>query len=169
MNDDRPSRLERLATAVATSNLTLDLERRTPVDHVIALGMASRKSSVTSDMLHLYLVGSPEAWHAAKSSVLSVVRELDAKRRWFLDERSIDKVATDSLLMHINPTCSHCKGRGYLTQPGTPSLSHKACPHCKGDGRRPLNKKLRTQIAATLSLLEHIDSMTEAAVSRILR
>lgn len=169
MIDDRPSRLERLATAVATSNLTLDLERRTPVDHVIALGMASRTSSVTSDVLHLYMVGSPETWHAAKASVLSVVRDLNAKKRWGLDERSLDKVATDALLMHINPTCSHCKGRGYLVQPGTPSLSHKACPHCKGDGRRPLNKKLRTQIAATLSSLERIDSITEAAVSRILR
>lgn len=168
-NEDKPSRLERLATAVSTSNLTFDPIHRMPVDTIIALGLASMHSSVTSNVLRLYLVGSPEAWHAAKASVLAVVRKLNEKRRWDIGAKTMDKVATDALLHHINPTCSHCKGRGYQMIAGTPSLSHKPCEHCKGTGRRPLNRKLSTYIAATLASLEHIDAITEAAVGRRLR
>lgn len=169
MNDDAPTRLERLATIVSTSDLTFDLEHRKPVDHIIALGMASKKSEVTSNVLRLYLARTPETWHAAKASVLEVVKRLAAKRRWSLDEADLDRVATHSLLHHINPTCSHCKGQGFKLIPGTPSLSHKPCEHCKGTGRRPPNKKLKPQIEATLSSLEHIDSITESNVGRYLR
>ena len=167
--DDIPSRLERLATAVSTSNLTFDTEHRTPVDRIIALGLASKQSVVTSNVLRLYLAKSPEAWYAAKASVLGVVRRLSDRRKWDLPPEDADKVATQSLLMHINPSCSHCKGHGFKVIPGTPTLSHKPCEHCKGTGRRPPNKKLRVQIEATIATLEHIDSMTELAVGRYLR
>jgi len=158
--DDIPSRLERLATAVSTSNLTFDTEHRTPVDRIIALGLASKQSVVTSNVLRLYLAKSPEAWYAAKASVLGVVRRLSDRRKWDLSPEDADKVATQSLLMHINPSCSHCKGHGFKVIPGTPTLSHKP---------RPPNKKLRVQIEATIATLEHIDSMTEMAVGRYLR
>lgn len=169
MNPDIPSRLERLAAIVSTSDLSFDAEHRVPLDHVIALGLASRNSEVTSNVLRLYLARSPEAWHAAKASVIAIVRRLDAKRRWGLSHRDIDKVATHALMLHINPVCSHCKGRGYVLIPGTPTLSHRPCDHCKGTGKRLPNKRLRQQISTTISSLEHIDSITEAAVGRYLR
>lgn len=167
--EDRPSRLERLAVAVSASNLTVDPDHYKPIDSIIALGMASQKSSVTSNVLRLYMVGSPQAWHAAKASVLAIVQKLNWKRRWKLDVKLMDKVATHALLQHINPVCTHCKGRGLLKVQDAPTLSARLCPHCKGTGKRPLNKKLAIQIAATLSALEHIDAITEAAVARKLR
>lgn len=169
ITDDSPSRLERLASMVSTSNLTFDTEHRTPVDHIIALGLASKKSEVTSNVLRLYMARTPEAWHAAKASVMEIVRNLDARKRWGLPAEDIDKVATQSLLMHINPTCTHCKGHGFKLIPGTPTLGHKPCEHCRGTGRRPPSKRLRRQIEATISSMEHIDSITEAAVGRFLK
>lgn len=169
INDDVPSRLERLASVVSTSNLTFDLEHRTPVDSIIALGIASKKSDVTSNVLRLYLVRTPEAWHSAKASVMGIVRRLNARRSWGLTESEVDKVATHALSNHINPVCSHCKGQGFHLIPGSPVKSHRPCEHCKGTGRRPLNKKLRTQIAATISSIEHIDSLTEATVRKWMR
>lgn len=169
MNESVPTRLERLATVVSESNLTFDADHRVPLDHVIALGLASRKSDVTSNVLRLYLARTPEAWHAAKASVMSIVRRLNDKRRWGLSERDQDRVATHALHHHINPVCSHCKGRGFELIEGTPTLSHRACKHCHGTGRRTPGKKLRKQIEATIASLEHIDSITEAAVSRYLR
>jgi hypothetical protein len=165
---DKPSALERLATAVVTSDLTYDPERRVPLDHVIAMGLASIKSPTTSNVLRLYL-GQPEAWAAAKLSVLAIVRRLDAKRGWRLSDRDLDRVATSSLHQHINPTCSHCKGRGFEVIPDTPALSAKACRHCHGTGRRTPGRRLRVEIEATIASLEHINSITEAAVRRLLR
>ena len=166
---DKPSGLERLATAVATSDLTYDPDRRVPLDHIIALGLASAKSSVTSSVLRLYLGQTPENWASAKVSVLAVVRRLNAKRGWELSPRDLDKVATSALHHHLNPVCSHCKGRGFEVIPDTPALSTKACKHCRGTGRRTPGKRLRGEIEATVASLEHINSITEAAVRRLLR
>lgn len=166
---DSVTRLERLATAVSSLNLKLDLERRMSVDHVIALGIASRKSDVTSKLLHLFIDRNHETLRTALEAVKEIVRRLNVKREWGLSDGDIGKVAAHAISLHINPVCSHCKGRGYHQVAGTPSLSHRACDHCKGAGRRQINKKLRTPIAATIASLEHIDSITEAAVGRYLR
>lgn len=165
---DKPSALERLATSVFASNLSYDPIRRVPLDHVIAMGMASIKSPTTSNVLRLYL-GHPEAWAAAKLSVLAIVRRLDTKRGWHLSDRDLDRVATAALHQHINPTCSHCKGRGFEVIPETPTLSTKACRHCHGTGRRTPGRRLRIEIETTIASLEHINSITEAAVKRLLR
>lgn len=169
MSGDAPTRLERLAAAVNTSNLTFDPDRRMPLDQVVALGLASRASDVTSNILRLHLARTPEAWNAAMESTLGVVRRLNNRRGWGLGEHDMSVVSRQAILLHINPTCSHCHGQGYRLIPGTPTLSHHPCPHCKGSGRRQPGKRLRGPIEATIASIEHIDAITEQAVGKYLK
>lgn len=168
MPSDRPGQLERLAGALLARDLSLSSDHRGAVDIVAALGLASRRNDITSRLLRLYVDRTPEAMRGAREAVEGVVRRLDARKRWGLDDESISRVAHLALSHHLKPACSHCSGRGYRLTPGTPSLSHKTCEHCRGSGSRQIGKRLRTQVSATISKIEHINSMTEASVKEYL-
>jgi hypothetical protein len=169
-DDTRPSALERLSSAVNTTDLTVDADHRTDADFIIALGIAgSRHSRVASPMMRLHVNGTNTNLRAAFESVLSLVKRLNAKRNWRLAGRSVDTVALQALSHHVNPTCPRCHGRKFELQDGTPVLSTKACLSCFGSGRRTVQKKFREEISHVISTLEQIDSTTERAVARLVR
>ena len=170
MNAERPSALERLSTAISTSDLTVDADHRTDADYVLALGIAgARYSAVASPMMHLHLSGTRTNLKAAYTSVLALVRRLNSKRNWRLHAHALSTVALQALAHHVSPTCPHCQGRRFELQEASPVLSTKVCKHCHGTGRRPIQKKYREQIAHVIAALEQIDSVTERAVARLVR
>lgn len=167
---NRPSALERLSTAINSSDLTVDADHRTDADYIISLGIAgSRHSKVASPMMRLHLSGTNTSLKAAFDAVLSLVKRINAKRNWRLNGQSLTAVSLQALSHHVSPTCTCCKGRKFELQDGTPVLSTKPCRVCGGSGRRPVQKKFREEINHVVTALESIDDVTERAVARLVR
>ncbi len=167
---DRPSALERLSTAVTSSDLTLDANHRGDLDYVTALGIASlRHSAAASPLMRLHLSSSPATLKTAYKSVLALVKRMNAKKNWRLAGHSMHVVALQALSHHVSPACPVCQGRKFELQDGAPVLSTKMCKACHGTGRRPVQKKHREAITEVIAALEVIDSVTERAVARLVR
>lgn len=167
---DRPGALERLSSALNSSDLTLDVNHRGDLDFVVALGIAaSRHGKVASPVMRVHYAKSPGDLNAAFRAVVSLVKRLNAKKGWRFNANSIQVVALHAMSHHVDPVCPHCKGRKFELLDGSPTLSAKACRHCHGTGRRQVQKKYREQINYVISALEQIDELTERAVARLVR
>ena len=167
---ERPSVLERLSTAMGSSDLSMDMIHRGDLDFIVALGIASsRHSAVAGPMMRLHLASTPAALRGAFQSVLGMVKRMNAKKNWRLNTRSLQVVALNALSHHINPICPACHGRKYELIEGAPALSATACKVCHGTGRRAVQKKHRDQINQVIAALETIDDITERAVARLVR
>lgn len=166
----KSTQLERLSVAMSSSNLTMYEHKMSDIDYVLALGIAqSRTGESAGPLSRLYLSSSRAGLWRAFESVLTVVKRLGLRRNWRLTQDEAKTVAKQALLHHIAPGCACCSGRGYEVHPGSPSLSDRACKVCKGTGRRPVQKRLRPEILQVIIVLEHIDSVTESAVARLIR
>ena len=167
---ERPSPLERLSTALNSSDLTVDADHRGDVDYVLALGFASaHHSAVAAPMMHVHLTGTHSALHTAYDAVLAMVKRLSAKRNWRLNAQGLQAVALQSLSHHVSPSCEACHGRKFELQDNAPVLSTRVCRSCRGTGRRPVQKKYRDEINFVIAALERIDSVTERAIARLVR
>lgn len=167
---DRPGALERLSSALNSSDLTFDVNHRGDLDYVAALGIAAtRHGKVASPVMRVHYAQSPGDLNSAFHAVVSLVKRFNAKRGWRLNAKSIQVVALHALSHHVDPVCPHCKGRKYELLEGAPALSTKACKHCHGTGRRQVQKKYREQINHVIAALEMIDEVTGRAVARLVR
>lgn len=168
---DRPGITERLATASLSRNLTVIPDRRGDVDYIIALGAAQLREQgrFGSNLARVSMIRTRTALLRALESVRGLVAHLSTKRRWRLTEDEIRAVAKHALMHHVLPTCQACHGRAFEVQPGTQRLSGRACSACGGTGRRPVQRKHRTEIEHTIAHLETIEAITETAVANLLR
>jgi len=168
----RPSTLERITRAHESSDLSMDsweLNNLKDIDVLTATGMVARRTSLSASIMGLQSGGSVTALKRARESVVGLVRKLNIKRRWQLDEPAIVRVAELALVHHVSPACRHCHGRGYYVIHGTPTLSGRNCSHCKGSGVHPLPKRHKDQVGDVLSVLAHVDALTEHWVRKMLR
>lgn len=117
----------------------------------------------------LQVTASQLTYGQAKAALVELVTRLDKARRWALGERNVERVAEGSLLMHLQPSCPHCRGRRYELAPGTTHTSERICQPCGGTGQRPYPKRFRDEIAATLNVLGLIQGLAERAVAREMR
>ena len=167
---DRPSIMERVSVASNSGNLTLARDRRGDADWILALGIAGlRNGGTEAPLTRLHATASRVTLRTAVEKVERLVRRLNAKAGWKLAGSEVREVSEKALAHHIAPACQHCGGRRFELQENAPVLSGRACRHCHGTGRRPIQKKLREQIATVISALEEIDSRTESAVARLVR
>jgi hypothetical protein len=167
---ERLTEKERLHSAFGSGDLSLRAGRRGDADHLIALGLAARQVGGPADaLIRVHLASSTTDLRAALRSTLSVAKRLAQARGWKVNGRNLVRVAELALAHHIYPTCLHCSGRGFEKAPNAPVLTTKRCTHCDGTGRRPIQKRWRPEIAELISVLERIDSVTQAAVVRRLR
>lgn len=170
--DEPPSTLERIARAYESSDLSMVSHERSnlrDVDVLTATGLVARRTSLSASVMSVHTGGNVTALKRARESVIGLVRKLNIKRRWQLEEHSIVRVAELALVHHVSPACRHCHGRGYYVIPGTPALSERQCSHCKGSGVHPLPKRHKDQVSDVLSVLAHVDALTEHWVRKMLR
>lgn len=179
--EDIPSVLERLSVRLKSSNLRFDLERRTDVDYVIALGAAELQQAKSRDptmaigastagkLLHLHIAGGQAAYRSALESVHSLASHLNAKHDWQLEPRQLRRVSSLALGHHVAPVCPACNGQGYHMMPGAPRKSDRACDTCGGTGLRPIPRRNRQEIRQLVGVLEALDHALEGAVARYLR
>lgn len=170
MSDERRSTQERLLAAFASSDLSVDVERRGDADHLIALGLAEQRVPLAGgDVLRLQLAGNPADYRRARESVLGLTRRLSAVRRWNFSAANLKRIAELALAHHVWPACPVCHGRGYEAAEGAPLLSGRLCRACHGTGARPIQRKFNNEIRGVIEVLERIGSVTEHAVQRLLR
>lgn len=186
MNDDRASVLERMTTALAGSGDVavmgaLGAAQVSPglIPAAAARALHGVVENGVGGMAMLAAVGkrltelqartSQVTYDQARESLQGLVAALNRARRWRLTDRNVRRVAEGSLLMHLHPTCPHCRGRGYELVPGAPTVSERVCQPCGGNGQRPYPKRFREEIAATLSVLGLIQGLTERAVAKEMR
>ena len=162
---DRPSPLERLTTAMSTSDLTVDPARRLDADYIIGAAIAQTRSGAVTGLL----VNSRSSLRRALDSVHALVTKLNARRGWFLTDDEARVVTKQALMHHVAPACPACKGRGYEVAEGAPALSGRICRPCRGSGKRPVQRKMQKEIIQVVSVLETLDQLTEDAIARLLR
>ena len=138
-------------------------------DAILAMGVAAvRGHAEALPLLRLHLAATQADFEAAQRYVLAVVRRLSERERWTLRQSKLHGIAGLALAHHICPVCRHCHGRKLTLDPGSDTLSPKACLHCRGDGRRPIQTLFKHHIERTLVALEIMDNKTEASVRKVL-
>ena len=158
---------EWLHRAFHSSDLSLRPGKRGHADHLIALGLAGRAAGgPAAALMRANPASTPTELRAALRSAMVLAKRVSAKRGWRLSGKTLLRVAEMALAHHIYPACLHCHGRGYETMPGAPALSDRACPHCGGSGRRPVQKRWRSEITELIAVFERIDSVAAAAVAK---
>ena len=166
-NDSRPSPLERLTTAMSTSDLTMEHHRRRDVDYILASGMAQARTQSATGGLHM--ISTRRGLRRAFDSVLALVVRLNVKRSWRLTEDELKVVTKQAVMHHVAPACLSCQGRGWEVAEGAPALSGRICKPCRGSGKRPVQRKMHDEITQVIGVLESIDQVTEDAIVRLLR
>lgn len=170
MSDARPSTQERLLSAFHSSDLSLETDKRKDADHLIALGVAGqRRGRVSSDLMRLTMAGSRSDYRAARESVVALTLRLGGQRGWRISVDNMRKIGEIALAHYTFPVCPHCYGRGRDTPEGSPYLSGNICKPCNGSGKRPVQKKFNGEIRDVIEMLGQITTVTERAVSRLLR
>jgi hypothetical protein len=168
-DDARPSLQERLISALSSSNLRVDLERRGDADYVAALGAASRRNGdVAGAVMRVHLVGSAADYREAVDATTRLTRHLNAVRNWRLGGREIRLVGELALGYHVRPACPACHGRRYEVPEGSPHTNGNICKPCRGSGKRPVQRRLNLEIRGVLAVLEHSDDVTAREVRRLL-
>ena len=144
-NDERPGVSEVYASAITTSNLRVQAEKRGPADVLMASGMS--RSYVGAALMRLRTeYGSDSVPRKSASetdhrlmmgrlkSLPAVMQALTAQAvRWRIDRP--DAVALAVVSNWLDCLCRHCSGRGRDRIKDTPALGAVLCKHCKGTGR----------------------------------
>jgi hypothetical protein len=165
--NDKPTVLERLHSAIQSSDLTLRPRGVGDADHLVALGLAAKEAGAAAgELMFLHIGGTQTGYRRARDAVLGLARKMNGVRNWRLNAANTHRAAELALAHHVNPACPHCHGRGKLVAEGTPFLTANLCKHCHGTGKRRVQRKLHREITELIEALARLDRTTESSVAR---
>ena len=121
MTDSRTLQ-EAYESATSSSNLTLDPEKRTDADILVASAWSDAQLGEALARLNT---------KCTLSRVLEISQQLQLPRR-----RIPEEIIPHTLHWWLHQTCTDCNGHGYTKTPGAPALSAHQCPVCKGTGKK---------------------------------
>lgn len=144
-NDDRAGIEEQYSQACTSSNLRVEVHKRSAADVLIASGMSNsrlggalmrlraeyssdsvpRRSASATD--HRLMMGRLKTLPAVLGAVTAQAHG------WGIDRP--EAVALAVVSHWLDNICRHCEGRGKEKIKDTPTLSGKNCKHCRGTGR----------------------------------
>lgn len=166
----RPSVHERLLSAFEASDLSIDADRRTDADYLLALGWAQQRAGrVSGAVLRLQVSTNQSDYRRAREMVVELAVRMNSQRNWRLSALNCRKVGELAMAHHVFPVCPACEGRGREKVEGAPYLGGNICRPCHGTGKRPIQRKFNDEIRAVLSVLEQFEQEAAAAVRRALR
>lgn len=170
MNENLPrTTLERVSSAMNSSNLKLK-ETACDLDAIMALGMATRRMPMASELISLHLGGSRAAFKDARKAAIKLTARLNLKRKWDITLRQdVVRIADAAMKMYLSPVCPECHGTKYEVVPGTPMLSATHCHKCHGTGRRNFPIKDGRKISEVVWVLCSIEDVAEDAIRKMLR
>lgn len=165
--DKKPGLTERLSSAIRSTDLSTDADKRKDVDYLVALGLAQRGRPASA--LRLHLSGSQAGYRAACEGSVRIAAKLAAAKGWRMSEKNVRRVAELALAHHVFPACPHCKGVKFEVPEGSPYPTSKICQPCNGTGERPIQHRFNRAIRDVMRELERADHETAAAVGGYLR
>ncbi len=136
---------ERYVRATNSRDLSIDFNRRTDADFLLAAGYAASGNAAGSLALRFYRLGV--------KGDKSAIRDLsDIAGAWLLG-RSMRKgrkklrgveakdLATRTLFYWADPVCKPCNGLGHPLMPNSPVINYgHDCPVCHGTGKYPIHR-----------------------------
>jgi len=168
-SDEKVTVRERLLAAFTGTDLSVDTERRTDADYLIALGLAQQRAGRASGAAMRLQLTCADDYRKARDLVRDLAKKLNAKRGWRLTMAHAGHVGELALAHHVFPACPACDGRGREKPEGAPYLSGNICRPCHGTGKRPIQRRHQEQIRQVIEALEQLESLTEYHVRRFLR
>lgn len=148
LNDDKPGIEEQYSKAVSSSNLRVELDRRSPADILIASGLNNSRLGGALMRLRAEFSSDSVPRHSASEtdhrlimgrlkSLPKVLEDItEQARRWRIDR---PEAVTLAVVSHwCDSACRHCNGLGKERIVDAPALSNKNCKHCHGTGRTDL-------------------------------
>ena len=146
LNDnDRPGIAEQYCQATTSSNLRVELDRRSPADILIASGMSNSAMGAYLLRLRAEYGSDSVPRHSATATdhrlmmsklktLPAVLRAVSAKAyKWGIDRP--EAVALAVVSHWLDDICRFCEGRGLDRIADTPALSSIRCRHCQGTGK----------------------------------
>lgn len=143
-NDERPGVEETYSSAITSSNLRCEAERRGDADMLIAAGWSPSRIGAALMRLHTEYDSGQKYKGVLSStdqfllinrlkSLPDVRRELTARTADERVERP-DETTLAVLAWWVDPVCRCCSGRKFEVVLDTPALSGKKCKSCQGSG-----------------------------------
>ena len=161
-----PDALERVFSALATSDLGMRLGRVGDADVLAASGLALAEMGPLADALSKVSSHSKVAYRAALVVVHKETRRQNLIRNWRLRRSAQVRVAEVALAHYARPACPHCQGRGKMVAEGTPFLSGNICKHCHGTGERPVQRRYHDEITHMIHLMNGVMTAFGGKVAR---
>lgn len=154
--EERPTVGERYSSAVESSNLKVNPERRGDADYMIAAGMLGdrlgalllrlrvefdavrmdlRLKKGTAPIDRLLILQKLKTLDEAKGALARFSVQQATKRRFMQPDDVVLKLAGRVLDVHLDPLCHHCDGRGSNGGAHRGEMK-QICRPCKGTGHR---------------------------------
>lgn len=163
---------ERYLCAARTKRLSLDAQRSTAADVLLAAGMASQHDEKSRVALRFARLKSGDvAEFSALKDVAGTWLYVRSKRagRARLKSASAGELASKVLFYWMNDTCRVCHGRGHPTMLNAPTLdTSRDCPACHATGREPVSRIVQPEyVDEARWLIDQLDVISHGVFHRM--
>ena len=171
------STTEAYLRAVTSTQLTIDPERFTQADTLIAAGMCvsqHRHRDLALRVWRLRTSGEMRGARALAEELAPMLMRMSAAGRGrgarpTVTRTQAKELAIDTLKWWCLQTCPACHGRGHPVIPDTPHLdTTRECHHCAGTGIRPLRKCVKHPELAQ-KLVDRLNALSALVFSEMAR
>lgn len=163
---EKPSIGERYERATNSRDLSVDAQRRTDADVLLAAAYAASGNAAASLALRFYRMRAtgdktPFRELADIAGVWLLGRSRRKGRR-DLNEIQAKDLATRTLFYWLDPVCKPCNGLGHPLMPNSPVINFgHDCPVCHGTGQYPVHRIVPPGTADEARwLIDEMDRMT---------
>lgn len=126
---------------VAAARVSRDLRHKLgacDVDTLGAVGMASARNAMLSELLALKYANDARAYRPVLDHVTRHAMLMSTRKKWKATDRELALLARSVVDDWLAPNCRACNGLGFRRRPDAPTLEARPCQVCDGTGRAPL-------------------------------
>jgi hypothetical protein len=163
---DRPGIAEQYISASNARDITVDPDKRTDADVLLAAGYAASNNAAASLALRFYRLRAtgdmtPFSELAEIAGEWLLGRSMRGGRRRLRGVQARD-LATRTMFWWLQPACKPCAGRGHPLMPHSPVINYgHDCPTCHGTGQYPIHRIVPAGTADEARwLVDELDRMT---------
>lgn len=163
--------------AISSTSLTIDPDRRTQADTIIAAGMCAPQTSQRDLALRVWRLRASSEMQGARQladDLAPMVMRMSVAGVGKFSRPTVSRIkaahiAMETLKWWCMQTCPACHGRGHPVILNTPKLdTTRDCHHCEGTGIRPMHRYVKNHALAQ-KLVDKLNSLAAAVFSDMAR
>lgn len=171
------STTEAYLRAVTSTQLTIDPERFTQADTLIAAGICvsqHRQRDLALRVWRLRVSGEMQGARQLAEDLAPIVMRMSVAGRGKQARPTMTRIqavdlAMETLKWWCFQTCPVCHGRGHPVIPNTPTLdTTRECHHCEGTGIRPMRRYVKNHALAE-KLVDRLNGLSSVVFSDMAR